>query len=151
MTVEHFKVERFKADFPDLEFPVVRRTVPEKCADLKRKMAKRLGLPTETSPLRLLESLYDSFRTDQTDIVATDPNFNLGPLLKQSGIKTPQQVYINWDRFDHVDQIAFIDLLEYFHYLWYSVSDDVEIFDDDLRWVALIRHDGAVRIINLTK
>jgi len=149
MTIEDFKLERFKIVFPDTEFPVVHALPSEKCVDLKRKLAEKLGLATNVAPVQLLETLYNSFHIERAGIVATDPGFNLGTLLRESGVKTSQQVYINWNQFDHVDEIKLTDLVKYFQYLWYPSSDDVEIFDDTLRWVALVRHDGAVRVVRL--
>jgi len=149
MTIEDFKLERFKNDFPDAEFPTVQTLASEKCVDFKRNLAGKLGLASNVAPIQLLETLYNSFRVGQAGIVATDPGFNLDALLRESGVKTPQQVYINWNQFDHVDEIKLTDLVKYFQYLWYPSSDDVEIFDDTLRWVALVRHDGEVRVVRL--
>jgi hypothetical protein len=149
MTIEDFKIERFKKDFPDAEFPLVHTLPSEKCVDLKHKLARRLGLATNVAPIQLLETLYNSFHIERAGFVATDPGFNLDTLLTESGVKTPQQVYINWNQFDHIDKIKFADLVKYFHYFWYPSSDDIEIFDDTFSWVALIRHDGAVRVVQL--
>jgi hypothetical protein len=149
MTIEDFKIERFKIDFPDAEFPVVHALPSEKCVDLKRKLAEKLGLATNVAPVQLLETLYNSFHIEQAGFVTTDPGFNLDTLLTESGVRTPQQVCINWNQFDHVDEIKLTDLVKYFHYFWYPSSDDIEIFDNTLRWVTLVRHDGAVRVVRL--
>ena len=148
MTIDDFKIEHFRANFPDREFPVVHTVLPEKCSELKQMLVEKLGLAPDISPLGLLESLYDSFRAEQVGISTTDPNFDLSSLLKDSGIKAPLQVFINWDQFGHVDEIRFADFVKYFDYFWYSVSDDIEVFDDTFLWVVLIRHDGAVRVLH---
>jgi hypothetical protein len=149
MAIEDFKLERFKKDFPDAEFPTVHATPYEQCVDLKREFAQKLGLATNAASIQLLETLYSSFLKGHAGTVATDPGFNLDTLLRESGVKTPQQVYLNRNQFDHIDELKFADLVEYFHYFWYPSSDDIEIFDDGLCWVALIRHDGAVRVVHL--
>jgi len=149
MTIEDFKIERFKIDFPDTEFPVVHTLPSEECADLKRKLAKKLEMATNVAPVLLLETLYHSFHIERAGITAIDPGFNLDTLLRESGVKAGQQVYINWNQFEHVDEIKLTDLVKYFQYLWYPSSEDVEIFDDTLRWAALVRHDGAVRVVRL--
>jgi len=106
-------------------------------------------MATNVAPVLLLETLYHSFHIERAGITAIDPGFNLDTLLRESGVKAGQQVYINWNQFEHVDEIKLTDLVKYFQYLWYPSSEDVEIFDDTLRWAALVRHDGAVRVVRL--
>jgi hypothetical protein len=89
---------------------------PEKCADLKRKLAEKFGLPADIAPLKLLEFLYDFFRTGQTCMVASDSSFDLASLLKEFGIKTPLRVYIDWDGFAHFDEDYLIEMVKYFDY-----------------------------------
>ena len=106
----------------------------------------KLGLPGETQAIDVVKRLQESFETPSS-YDATDPVFDLRSLVKNLDIETIEDVYINWDQFDHVDKIRFTDLADYFVYIWYSVSDDIEIFDDTLRWAIVIRHDGAVAFV----
>lgn len=58
-----------------------------------------------------------------------------------------QKVYINWHRFDKIDQMQFPDLMGHFDDIWYPGADDIDIFDDSLNWVASVSHFGNVRLL----
>jgi hypothetical protein len=146
MAIEDFKLERFREDHPGSEFPSLQSLSESKRRQLKQELAIRLGLPRETDALDIVKRLHESFEAPSS-YDATDAAFNLRSLVKDLDLETPENVYINWDRFDRVDRIRFADLADYFVYIWYSVSDDIEIFDDTLRWAIVVRHDGAVAFV----
>ena len=146
MAIEDFKLERFREDHPGSKFPSVESLPESKRRQLKQELALRLGLPRETEALEVVKRLHESF-VAPSSYDATEAAFNLRSLVKDLDLETPENVYINWDQFDHVDKIRFADLADYFVYIWYSVSDDIEIFDDTLRWAIAVRHDGAVAFV----
>ena len=139
-------MERFREDHPGSEFPSVQSLSESKRRQLNQELAVKLGLPGETEAIDVVKRLHESFETPSS-YNATDQAFKLRSLVKDLDIETAENVYINWDQFDHVDKIRFADLADYFVYIWYSVSDDIEIFDDTLRWAIVIRHDGAVAFV----
>jgi len=146
MGIEEFKLERFREDHPGKEFPPFEKVPAETRKQIKEELAKKLGLPRESDALVTLKKLYASFEL-ATSYDATDPSFDLATLVKAFNIEVTGDIYINWDRFDHVDKMRFTDLAQYFSYIWYSVSDDIEIFNPRLQWAILVRHDGAVALI----
>lgn len=46
-------------------------------------------------------------------------------------IKPQTNVYINWYRYDQVDEMAFVDLDKCFADIWYPGPDDIDIFDSE--------------------
>ena len=82
---------------------------------------------------------------------ATYSDFDLKLLVRELKLRVSDYIYINWDQFDRIDRMKFDGVAMYFNYVWYSASDDIEIFDDLLQWVLVIRHDGAVGFIPLVQ
>lgn len=83
------------------------------------------------------------------NVNAATNDFRLEQLLWQLRIHPESEVFVNWDRFDTVDQIATSELTKYFCDIWYPSSDDVEIFDRSFNWVLSITHTGDVRLTKL--
>jgi hypothetical protein len=70
----------------------------------------------------------------------------VGRLLRKLGVTSPKKVYLNWYRFDDIDQIDLADLDRYFFDIWYPDSDDLDVFDDSADWIVSIAHHGNVRL-----
>ena len=87
-------------------------------------------------------------KLDMENVVAdfnasNESEFNLFELFKFLGIP-PVNVFINWGKFDNIDEISFNDLGQYFYDLWFHSADNIDIFDDTYRWIVSIRHDGVI-------
>src|SRR5690606_8615576 len=71
-------------------------------------------------------------------------DFDLALLLEKLKITPQEKVYLNWYRFDKIDEMLFRDLCEHFGDIWYHSSDDLEIFDPSFAWIASIGHHGGI-------
>jgi hypothetical protein len=60
-------------------------------------------------------------------------------------VACPKKVYLNWYRFDDIDQIDLAALDQYFSDIWYPGSDDLDVFDDSTDWIVSIAHFGKIR------
>ena len=74
---------------------------------------------------------------------SNEAEFSLFELFKYLDI-APVNVFINWDKFENIDEISFNDLDEYFYDLWFHSADNIDIFDETYRWLVSIRHDGVI-------
>lgn len=74
---------------------------------------------------------------------SNESEFNLFELFKSLEI-APVNVFINWGKFENIDEISFNDLDQYFYDLWFHSTDNIDIFDDTYRWIVSIRHDGVI-------
>jgi len=72
-----------------------------------------------------------------------EAEFQLNELFNTLGLN-PLNVFINWYRFDDIDEISLKDLDQYFYGIWFPVVDDIDIFDDTFKWVVSISHDGII-------
>jgi hypothetical protein len=134
------KVQNFLRENPSAEFPRFTPITSAECAQLRRGIAKRLGLNAECEPLDILNTLRST--AVFIDGVDGEDAFNLRNLISRLGIKTRADVLVNWHRFESLDLIALSDLNEHFEDIWYPGSDNIEIFDESLGWFVLVRHDG---------
>jgi hypothetical protein len=141
------KVDNFHRANPTTEFPRFRHLSSAECRALRLEIAKRADLDPHSDPLVLLAALWAAaeFVLD----VDADHGFELRKLISNRNLRPKTEVLVDWQRFDNVDQIALSDLSDYFGDIWYPRSDDIEIFDDSLDWFLFIRHDGAVKILDL--
>src|SRR3990167_2903915 len=79
-------------------------------------------------------------------IRADSPNFNLTSVFEYFNLNPAGEIYVNWYRFDKIDRFKLKDLCEYFSYIWYPGSDDIELFCEDISWMLSISHDGYISL-----
>ena len=90
-------------------------------------------------------------RSEPVNGAPDEEGFNLSDALTRGGVCAAETVYINWNRFDTIDAIALRDLSAFFEFIWYPAVDDIELFDRTCSWMLLIRHYGAVRLLQLPR
>ncbi len=144
--METFKIEHFKAENPERAFPRFKHLTPIKCSELRTNIVKALGLSPQIDSLTLLRSIADA-ATPVAEVNADQDGFDLSALLSVLDIRVDSEVFINWRRFDDIDQMPLQELSTHFDSIWYPSSDDIEIFDSSASWFVLIRHDGTVRVL----
>lgn len=91
----------------------------------------------------LLNKIYNTFTTIKEIDVDVD-NFHIVNLFNELGITIPEEILINWDKFENIDCISFDIFNKYFSDIWYPIIDDIEIFDKEIKWIISIRHDGII-------
>jgi len=145
--MDSIKVQNFSRENPGIEFPPFTSLTPNDCARLRTAIAQRLGLNPESAPLLLLQTLQA--RALHFTGTNAEDRFDLRNLISELGFRPSAEVLVNWQRFDEIDRIALSDLSRHFDDIWYPGSDDIEIFDESLDWLVLVRHDGVVTAMNL--
>ena len=78
---------------------------------------------------------------------AEDENFSLKSLLKELDIEVKGKIFINWYRFDNVDEISLDDLSHYFDDLWYPAADAIDVFDNTFGWILSINYSGNISLL----
>jgi hypothetical protein len=104
-----------------------------------------LGLLPEASGLEILHAMEDRVR-DITEIRPSDATFHLTAVFEKLGISA-RKIYINWYRFDDIDEMSTGDLDRWFHDFWYPDSDDIELFDQSQNWLLFVRHFDVLQIV----
>lgn len=141
--MDTFKIEHFEREHPGIEFPWFRELKLHETAEIRDRLSQRIGLPAGLDNLELTRSVSRLCSGCESKN-AESQLFNLMNLTKDLGITPQGKVYVNWYRYDKIDQMAFEDLVRYFDDIWYPSSDDIELFDDSLSWIVAVSHYGNV-------
>ena len=143
--MDTFKIEHFERDNPGVKFPCFKKLTDEETICIRNQLIKKLGLPENLSDLKFISSIHKLLiKYDGENVKSQD--FNISNLMNKFRITPPDKVYINWYRFDEIDQMEFVDVARYFGDIWYPTSDDIELFDDSLTWILSVSHDGFISI-----
>ena len=80
---------------------------------------------------------------------AEDDQFDLRKVLDELGFVLSEVTYLNWNRFDDIDEISTSELLNHFSDIWYPATDDLEMIDAQMQWVIAVHHSGTVKALKL--
>jgi hypothetical protein len=142
------KIENYERQHGVGTFIPFRHLSKEDAATVFRLLKRRLELPDDAEGLRVVEVVEaKSFTLDGVNAERED--FDLKHVLRQLQFDVPDIVYLNWNRFDDIDEIRVTDLFRAFDDLWYPSADDLDIFDTKLNWILSIAHYGAVSALRL--
>ncbi|MGY2224951.1 hypothetical protein ACW9IK_19880 [Pseudomonas gingeri] len=138
------KISNHKSE-TDGQFPAFEPIQGEELTTLKNKIYKifsekfNINLPLDM--VKTQEIVSSRFPKN-----ASEENFSLSEAFEYFGTHPKDQVYVNWGKFDDIDRMPTSDLIRAFSSVWYSESDDIEIFDEDLSWMVAVAHDGTVEL-----
>lgn len=144
--MDNVKIENFIREHPALPLPAYRTLTAQESERIKDSITVRLGLPPDTSPLDLVCHLAEK-ATAIEDTSAEDDNFNLKNLMKGLSIEGQEKIFINWYRFDDIDEINLDDLSRYFDDIWYPGADAIDLFDVSLKWILSIDYSGNISLL----
>lgn len=143
--MDDFKITNFERENPNKKFPGV--------ISLKEKETKKIfDIFKQRMDSKFIDGLelvrkLDMVENTVLDINAKSENFYLTEVFAKLDIFPKDNVYINWYRYDKIDQMQFNDLAQYFNYIWYPDSDDIDLFDDSFSWIVSINHEGIIKSI----
>ncbi len=146
--MEKFKIEIFNQEKTGRPFPWFRSLKESETRILRQHLARAIGLPNDVSLLKLTQSIAN-MSVGYSDLNAEDEKFQLETTIQRLGVIPAEMLYVNWYRYDDIDEMRFKDVAEYFDYLWYPGPDDIDLFDATYSWVLSISHDGYVSGVRL--
>ena len=144
--MDRIKKINYLREKPDGAFPDVEQVAPEEARQLRARIATLVD--AEESPDS--HHLVAAVRATSAVLGGYDANaagFSIREILKERGIDSSAKVYVNWSRFERMDRMFLNDLDDFFSYIWYPASDDIEVFDAGLQWLLSVTHDGSVMIL----
>lgn len=147
--MQQVKIDNFLR-YRDVSFPPFRSLSPAECRTIRHGIASRLGIPENAGAEDLVRRI-DELVGNQLMPPAVDPEFNLRRALMEAGVTTLETVFLNWYRYDDVDEMRLADVTRYFDDIWYPSSDDLDILDESLSWILTVRHDGEVKCVSLSR
>ena len=140
--MEEFKLDLFFKEHGQ-QFPNYTTLVETDCRKIPSTLTHQLGLVNSDE---LTEEIVK--RSDFILDVDANDGFVLSALLEKVGCLPSDKVLVNWDRFEHIDEISLVTLDTYFDDIWFSSADDIDLIHSELRWVVSVRHDGTVSCLN---
>jgi len=146
--MDDIKIDNFRETYSSQAFPTFHVLSLIELESIQLKLREKLRLKSEVDLLGLSQELSNLGEV-VTDIDARNDGFNLSEFIESLGLCSNDSIYLNWYRFDDIDEMLLTELSCYFDDIWYASVDDVDIFDDSLSWFVSIRHDGAVYIYNV--
>jgi hypothetical protein len=143
--VEEFKVENFKRSFPASEFPPFKALNRSDCKSLLDALVVSFDIECESG----ME--FDNILSNRAQAVdgakANENSFSIITILEEHGIHSRSAVYINWYRFEQVDEMKLNDLDQYWTDIWYPGPDDISVFDSSFSWILCVTHEGSVGLL----
>ena len=135
--MDQIKLENFRKEH-GFEMPIIRSLPAGECLKLREKLLHKFSLNNIDEFFKIDKfSRLDGFNADEE-------NFDLKTAFSELGIATPNEIYINFNKFESIDILRFDDLSKFFSDIWYPSLDDIEIFDINLNWIISVRHYGVI-------
>ena len=144
-TMDHSKIDKFKKDYPEREFPQFRSLSEGEMQMIRQRLAQRLGC-SSADPLVLFKEFEKGLGLIE-GMDADKKTFSLSSVISSLGTTPQEQVYLHWYREDKADEMIFLDADTNFRDIWYPGPDDLSIYDSSFDWILTITHDGAVQFL----
>lgn len=146
--MESFKINHFISDHPGMEFPWYRSLQLEEMEEIRKGMSIVFGLSSGALADDLLGFVSEMNEHGSTveGVNAKDAGLELQPVLDLLNIMPEKKIFLNWYRYDSIDEMKTEDLFSYFEDIWYPDADDLDIFDSSLSWVLSVSHAGVISV-----
>ena len=135
--MDQIKLENFRKEH-GFEIPIVRSLLPGECIKIRENLLHKFSL----------NDIDDFFKIDKFSKLdgfnADEENFDLKAVFSELNIATPNEICINFNKFESIDILHFDDLSKFFSDIWYPSLDDIEIFDINLSFIVSVRHYGVI-------
>jgi len=135
--MDQIKLENFRKEH-GFEMPIVRSLLPGECIKIRENLLHKFSLNDIDDFFKIDKfSKLDGFNADEV-------NFDLKVVFNKLDIATPNEICINFNKFESIDILRFDDLFKFFSDIWYPSLDDIEMFDINLSFIISVRHYGAI-------
>ncbi len=135
--MDQIKLENFYKEY-GFKVPIIRSLLPDERLKIRENLLHKFSLNDIDEFFKIDKfNKFDGFSADEA-------NFDLNALFSELNIATPNEICINFNKFESIDILHFDDLSKFFSDIWYPSLDDVEIFDLNLSFIISVRHYGAI-------
>lgn len=119
--MDQIKLENFRKEY-GFKMPITRSLSPNECLKIRENLLHKFSLDNIDEFFKIDKfNKFDGFSADEV-------NFDLNALFSELNIATPNEICINFNKFESIDILHFDDLSKFFSDIWYPSLDDVEIF-----------------------
>lgn len=135
--MDQIKLENFRKEH-GFRMSIIRGLLPDECLEIRENLLHKFSLQNIDEFFKIDKfNKFDGFNADEE-------NFNLKAVFGKLNITTPNEICINFNKFESIDILHFDDLSKFFSDIWYPSLDDIEIFDIHLSFIFSVRHYGAI-------
>ncbi|WP_103574690.1 heat-shock protein [Campylobacter concisus] len=135
--MDQIKLENFRKEH-GFDMLIIRSLPAGECLKIRENLLHKFSLQNIDEFFKIDKfSRLDGFNADEA-------NFDLNALFSELDIATPNEICINFNKFESIDILHFDDLSKFFSDIWYPSLDDIEIFDINLSFIFSVRHYGAI-------
>ena len=138
--MDEFKISLFETEHK-ASFPQYRELTKLEGQKLADEISKKFNINILNFEMDL--AAKQSFYNESDSL----ESFKLIDTLRGIGIIPMKEIFVNWYKFERLDVFNAVDLDKYFYDIWFPSADDIDIFDESLKWVVSIRHDGIISYI----
>ena len=142
--MDSFKIKLYEQEY-NKPFPSFKHLTIRECEVILKKFFFDFLVDNDLK-------LVNEIRRNEIYINNFDANneqdFNIKKIFQHLDKDVTFKVYINWFRFDNIDQMKFNDFSTYFYDIWFPSVDDIDLFDESYSWIVSIRHDGMIYVWN---
>ena len=135
--MDQIKLENFRKEH-GFDMPIIRSLLPDECLEIRENLLHKFSL----------DDIDEFFKIDKFSKLdgfnAGEANFDIKAVFSKLNIATPNEICINFNKFENIDILHFDDLSKFFSDVWYPSLDDIEIFDINLSFIISVRHYGAI-------
>jgi len=135
--MDQIKLENFHKEY-GFEMPIIRSLSNDECLKIRENLLHKFSL----------DDIDEFFKIDKFNKLdgfdADEENFDIKTAFSELGIAMPNEICINFNKFESIDILRFDDLDKFFSDIWYPSLDDIEIFDINLSFIFSVRHYGAI-------
>ena len=135
--MDQIKLENFRKEY-GFDMPIFKSLPAGECLKIRENLLHKFSLNDIDEFFKIDKfNKLDGFNADEA-------NFDLKTAFRKLNIATPNEICINFNKFENIDILRFDDLFKFFSDIWYPSLDDIEIFDINLSFIVSVRHYGAI-------
>ena len=135
--MDQIKLENFRKEH-GIKMPIIRSLPYDECLEIRENLLHKFSL----------DDIDEFFKIDKfsrlDDFNADEEIFDLKAVFRKLNIATPNEICINFNKFESIDIFRFDDLDKFFSDIWYPSLDEIEIFDINLSFIFSVRHYGTI-------
>ena len=135
--MDQIKLENFRKEY-GFEMPIIRSLPAGECLKIRENLLHKFSL----------DDIDEFFKIDKFNRLdgfnANEEKFDLKAAFSELGIATPNEICINFNKFENIDILRFDDLSKFFSDIWYPSLDDIELFDFYLSFIVWVGDCGAI-------
>ena len=135
--MDQIKLENFRKEY-GFDMPIVRSLSAGECLKIRENLLHKFSL----------DDIDEFFKIDKFNKLdgfnADEANFDIKAAFSELSIAKPNEICINFNKFESIDILRFDDLYKFFSDIWYPSLDDIEIFDINLSFIFSVKHYGEI-------